>query len=410
MDTLIGWDIKMDGKNDIHKHLYELIVNACYQIRRILKIDDSSYGVYVSNENSPRKYYIHNVLDEIEKGMFSVDSKTEFLLNSKNDPASIKENDQLSSKILKSKIDELSLWRRKFVEILIDLIGFRKANREAYYKHYNLLYEIFRKNKKFEDLERFWAHEDQILKQEISYLEIDATSLTKKLDYDKCWYVKKNKNREWRFSMSDEKSRFIAIQSHAKKYQKTVLITYWNSFGKHSEGLHPKRIVDDKILTLEDLDHAIRGVLVLALHVISAIKDLLGIHNIEGSLKLVANTVKKNSVPENIFNFMTNPRIKVGDFVETLDGVAQVIKICKSEYGYRRFCVKFLIPSTLNVRPEWYVSYNVKMIAPQKELKKKVLKMLQETSPGIKINYKKINSALRDQVLTLSTFRKIKVI
>lgn len=108
--------------------------------------------------------------------------------------------------------------------------------------------------------------------------------------------------------------------------------------------MHPERITEAKVTTIQDFEQAIRGFLLLGLHVLSAIKDLLRIHNVKGSLKQVANAIKKNPFPISLFTLRTNPSLFVRDFVISPMGPAQIIKKSKSCFGYRTFHVKFLTP------------------------------------------------------------------
>ena len=54
----------MTEKKNEHSHIYELVMQGSYELRRTLGIDDSSYTVSVSNANDSRKYYLYNVLNE----------------------------------------------------------------------------------------------------------------------------------------------------------------------------------------------------------------------------------------------------------------------------------------------------------------------------------------------------------
>lgn len=395
-----------DQKNN-HSSIYELVMQTSHELRRILEIDDCCHPIYVSSKKDPRKYYLHNVLNEVEKSTFSVMSANELLVASRNEFPAREEDERLSSKILQYRIDELSLWRRKLVEILVDLIGFRKANSLNYYQHYNCLYERELYKNKSKDQETFWGCNNQALKQQIQKIEKEAEQLSQKLDVNKCWYSKGASPIQK--NLTSTKDRFIQILPQAKKFQKAILISYYNSFGKQSELMHPNRITNERLNTLNDFDHAIRAISVLALHVISGIKDLLHMHNAKGSLKLIANVIKNHALSIHLLNLRTSPKISAGDFIITAEGPFHIIKVTKrSKHKYKKIHVELLIPSGSNIITDEYTPEDVQMFILKKEMRQKVLEILQKSSPEIKVSHQKINKAIRCQVLELWTLIQTK--
>lgn len=185
----------------------------------------------------------------------------------------------------------------------------------------------------------------------------------------------------------------------ASKHHKALLLSYRNAFGKSSELLHPERITETKDTTVEDFEQAIGGVTLLGFHVLSAIKDLLRIHNVKGSLKQVANAIKKNQFPINLFTLRTNPLLFVKDFVLSPMGPAQIIKKSRSRFGYRTFHVKFLINQKGVSSTEEFLAEEIRLLAPYKTLKQNILKILLEANPSIKIDNRKFNKAMKNQVL-----------
>jgi hypothetical protein len=396
----------MTEDKNIHTQLHELVINASYQIRKILGIDDLSHTVSVSSSNDPKKYYLLNALNEVDKSAISLKFACEFLDANKNQPPPIDGDTQFNSKILQSKIDELSVWHRKLVEILIDLIGFRSANSLDYYIHYNMLHKISRKEKEVKDRKEFWGCNNRTLEKEIQDLQLEADQLARQLNPLKCWYTKNNKNN---IVLNDERSRFKTILKNAKNFEKALLLSYRNSFGQPSELLHPKRILDEKDITLEDFTQAIRGVGILGLHVISGIKDLLQIHNVNGSLKKIANAVKKNSFPIFLLELRTKSKMVVNDFVITPCGPAQITKVSKNDYGYKTFHVKFLLAQASKIQVEEYIPEEISLLAPYKIVKKNVLKILNEANPNLHVSGQRINRALKKQIIELWSLNKSKI-
>lgn len=393
----------MTEKKNEHSHIYELVMQGSYELRRTLGIDDSSYTVNVSNASDSRKYYLHNVLNEVDKAVFSVMFANSFLMDNVGAPPLAENDKQLNSKILQTKIDELSMWRRKLVEILVDLIGFSKANNQNYYSHYNNLYLLYEIQKEINDQSDFYSCKNQIIAAQLQELKNIASQLSASLLSEKCWYAQiDKKTNHIKFTLEKAEGRFKKILPKAKKYQKPILFTYRNSFGKPSELLHPKRIVEEKLKLLLDLEQSIRAISILGLHVISAIKDLLRIHNTKGPLKQIANVIKKNTFPISSFDKRTKPKIVKGDFVITRDGPAQIMKVSTNEkYGYKKFHVRYLIQSPQISIVDEFIPDEIQFLGAQKMIKKEVLRILKEANPNLKPSGRHVNTAIKKQVIEL---------
>lgn len=389
----------MEHNEATHEKMYELLMHAASQLRKKLAIDDLSYRVKLSPTTDSKKYFLHNVLNEFDKAVFGLMFACGFLADNRNAAQPQEIDKPMSSKIFQTKIDELTLWRRKLVEVLADLIGFKKANVPSYYHHYNLLHELNKKKKDAKDRRTFWGCTNKAAAREIKAIEDEAQQITINLDPQKCWYAEKNKAGQVQQKLNNESSRFESIFSIASKHHKALLLSYRNAFGKPSELLHPERITEAKDTTIQDFEQAIRGLLLLGLHVLSAIKDLLRIHNVKGSLKQVANAIKKNSFPISLFTLRTNPSLFVRDFVISPMGPAQIIKKSKSRFGYRTFHVKFLVAQKGVSLTEEFLAEEIRLLAPYKTLKQQVLRILLDADSSTKTNNRKINSALKKQVL-----------
>jgi hypothetical protein len=153
---------------------------------------------------------------------------------------------------------------------------------------------------------------------------------------------------------------------------------------------------------LSDFEQSIRGLAILIFYVISAMNDLVRTHNVKGALKQIADSIKKNALSIQLFGLRTNPQISVGDYVITPGGPAQVVRAAKNKkYGYKTFTVEHLMSSESSIKIEEYIPEEVQLLGRKKELKKKVLQILQGARPGIKVSSQKINKALRNQALQL---------
>lgn len=378
-------------RSDIDILICEELINAIYQLRIILKIDDSNANFNINEiKHDFRKYYIHLVLVEVEKALLSILSNESFLTGDVEG----EENDKyIQSKILESKIDEFSLWRRKFIEIFIDLIGFKKANEPIYYQHYILIHELARKNKQKEDRKHFWGCNSDFLNREIKDLKAQIDEISKSNNFNsKQWYIQNEKAYKGNITSI----RFKKIFPNIKKHQKPFLLSYQNPFGKLSGFVHPKKQYNGE-KSIKDYKCNLAGINVLAMYIIVEIKDLLRIRNVKDPLRSLARRVKNNKFPSKIFKLRTNPSYKKGEFVKTPEGPAKIVKIVKKKDYYKTFHVKYLGQSIEAC--EEYVGDEIQLLANNEQIKKirkKVLDILKENNT--KASYFKISKAIEDMV------------
>lgn len=383
-------------KEESIESLYALILHASYALRRILGIDNSFSPI--PNPENPRTYYLHNVFNEVVKCIFSIMSVKELLAKESHSEESDK---QLNSDIFQAKIDEMQEWRRKFVEILIDLIGFRKAKKSIYYEHYNCLYELAKKRKENRNREVFWGCKNQKLQQQIQNLEKEASNISNKLNKNQCWYIRTSKSKDITDKLNEIADRFKKIIPHAKKYEKIFLISYYKSFGEPSEALHPKRIIDEKLKGPGDFEGSVIYNLTLALHIISIITDILQLYNCqEDSINKISRVIKSNTFSIKLVKLMTNPKISVGDFVITPEGPGIVTRKIKSQYSYRTFHVKHLLPDSSGIKIEQYIPEEVRLFQPKNEIRKRVIKILNQFGkPNMKFTPQKINKKIEESII-----------
>lgn len=389
-----------------HQAFYDIPLRGGNLLRSKLKIDDNSYHfMWGPNTSAPRDYYLYSVFNETDKAGISMMMHSEFVRESKatHDPKKHEDNQRLSDNILQSKIDELTIWQRKMTEILIDLGGFRQANTEDYFRHFIVVHELSDKRKAQKDFRTFYNCKNKNLDDQIIELEQKAAQLATKLDPKKCWYVKPNNQGHITTGLMGFEGRFKSVFQKMKDVEKAVLRTYGTSFGRQSDMLHPSTISKGKHkpLNLDDVDLHIVRIGILSLHVISAAKDLLRIHNVKGFLKTVADLAKKNEYPVTLFKKQTSPKIEVGDFVIAYSDLAEVTNVIKSDYGYKSFKVKYLEkPPMPNIPEDTFTAEYVHLLYRKKDLDEAMRKTIKQIEPERKrISVKRLEDALRGGVI-----------
>ncbi len=382
----------------------EMLIKGGSQLRKKLKIGEDSFSfVYGPNTGNPKNYYLMGALNDVEKAAMAVMYEADFVVESKVKLGS-KPTDatgfRIANNSLQVKIDALSLSERKMTETLVDLIGFRRANSQDYYRHYVVLHELDAKKKILNDMYEFSGIKNKNLSHQISELEQQADLLAAKLDPQRCWYAKKKKGK-LTCNISTFNNRFKDVFSHMKEYEKAALISYGASFGRQSGLLHSGKPVDREELTLDNLGAHIGRVSILATHVLNAAKDLGRIHNVTGVLKTIADSIKKNDYPITLYRQRTRPDIAEGDFVVTVWGnLAQVKKVMTSKHGHKAFRIKYLDKLPMPGIPiDDYPAENLRLLYARKPLIEKMKAVILKATPKLKPSTRQLNRSMEDSVV-----------
>lgn len=390
-----------------HRTFYDIPIRGSAQLRKKLKMDDIGFRrIWGPNTGAPRDYYLYGVLNEVEKAGASMMQHADFIRESRaaHDPKKLGHVDQrLADNILQAHIDELAIWERKMTEMLIDLVGFRRANKEGCYRHYITLHELIDKRRIQTDFVKFHNCYSQNLADQITELEQKCDQLAVKLEPMKCWYAKVEKGKIKR-QLGSFEGAFAAVFTQMKDVQKVAVRTYGSSFGMQSASMHPQKSGNPDGLTLEDIERHIYQLGILSLHVVAAAKDLTHIHNVKGFLKTIADLAKKNEYPVEQYKKITRPSIEVGDFVVAYGDLGQVTKVKKSIYGYRTFRVKYLEqPPMPNIPEDEFPAAYVSLLYKRKPMVDKVKQEIMKETPGEKPSTRILNGFLAEGVVKLWT-------
>ena len=338
-----------------HEAFLDIPIKGAGQLRKKVRWDYNSYHfMYAPSANDAKGYYLFGVLNEVEKAGISMMQVLEFIVDSR--PTDIPENlddeqQRIADNVLQSRIDEVVLWQRKMTEIMIDLVGFRGTNSQAYYRHYLTLQELASIRRTQADIKEYYGAVNQNYAHQEQDLIQRADQLAQNLDPAKCWYaIVKNGRITHRLKSFEDK--FKTVFPKMKIAQRAVLRTHFVSFGSQSKSLHPGSSAGSRNLKLDDVDSHLHRVGLLTLHVVVAAKDLMHIHNTKGFLKMCADLVKKNEYPTELHAKKTRPDIEVGDFVVAGGDLGQVKKVIKSKHGYKSFRIKYLETPPIPTIPE----------------------------------------------------------
>lgn len=325
----------------------DFFVNACIKgaddLRKILNVGEEIYYTHPGYSGNSKNYYIYLVLNELEKAGTALIRIHEFISEGKSDES------RLSRNILEAQLDETYLWLRKLTEILTELILFKEANSQDYYRHYILVGELKDLNNTVKNAKNAYGCNIQNYIGQITDIKREINKLeTSSVDLQKCWYLKSSKG----IRVAGGKAEF---ENYAKKLDVALMganadqrialrMSYNEGFGSYSGSLHFNMDSRNRTrLSLENIRVNCLGIGLLVLNILIECRRILKDRRHNGYVAKLNAKFKNNDYPKNLIKRQTHPNIRVGDFVNAQGELAEVIKVKKGKYGYRSFRLKFLI-------------------------------------------------------------------
>lgn len=367
--------------------------------------NDSYHATHPAHASDAKGYYLYGVLNEVEKAGLSAMQAFEFVRDSKaQGVGSVEDEDgqRIADNILQSRIDELALWQRKLTELIVEIQGFSRANKEDYYKHYLAVHELKSLRRTQGDLKEFYGVENKnyALQEQDLTNKIDA--LAPKLDPAKCWYVELGKTGKITKRLEGNfEARFQRNFKIMRPELRATLRTLHLSFGTQSKSVHVTTSASGHMLDLDSIDAHAGRVINLSLHVIVMIKDLMYIQNTKGWLKTCADLVKKNEYPVKLHAQRTRPDIEVGDFVVVAGSLAQVIKSkISKDYRYKAFTVRYLKgPQMANIAEDEFPADMVRLLYKRGPLLAQTVTAIKNLDPKSDPSSRKISRMLKEGVI-----------
>ncbi len=295
-----------------------------------------------------KKYYIYSVLGELEKSCFNA-FRIEQLVEENSDERSWSEKHgtkkRMKDNLVQSIIDEIVLWHRKQTEVMIDLIGFRNANEQKYYRHYLLLHNLTDLRRQQKDIKEFYDAPNYNYEQQEQILERVLNNLRYKLDPAKCWYAEV-KNGDVKNRLITIEKRFKNIAPRMSPQEQAIMRTFYTSFETQSASMHISGIMQTRKcnLQVQDIDRYLSRLIYVDLNLAVNIGKLVYQRTV-GALKTCSMLLRDtSSTSESLHNTLVSPPIEENDFVIAHDSIAQVIEVIISKYGYKSFKVEFIDP------------------------------------------------------------------
>lgn len=384
----------------------EIPTKGANSIRKYLTMGENGYRYVAATafRDKYRDYYLYGIMDEVEKAGISLMRISEFIIDSKKenkpDTSNNSELQRIERNIYDSIIDELSIWIRKLTEILVEVIGFKYSNEDIYFEHYLLIHDLVRNRRYFDDFKNFYAVENENIKYQINELETRIQTILKQVDPNKCWYAQINsKNGTVKNSLSGFLDRLNLLIPKMTAAQKLTVGGSYQMYSSVSGNIHVTLGHRDNDLSMQDVETHFSQISIIASHIIFVCANILNKKPRKGFLAQINKIVKENKYPAELHKRMTNPNIKIGDFVIAYGDIAEVKRIKKSKFGYKSYRVKYLGKSPLpGINEDEFSGRYINLFQRKNTVTKQVRELIKKDAPDVKINNKALLDSVRKTV------------
>ncbi len=307
-------------------------------------------GTYT--EATAREYFVYRATTEIQKAGLAMSRWADFAATiggaAKDIPKNPVENLRLAS-----FIDEQGLWRRKLVEMLVQLICFSDTNRAPYFYHYLLIADLCRCLFDRQDQRTYFNSESAIIGADAKILldKIAEVERNGQLDIRQCWYLAESKPlgrvqpsqiRPQNISTTIAKQLQRALSKAVETEKFALGYSYRIAVSDPSDDIHFSATASDSKSGEDRFRLGCILVGFLAAAILSRCHSLTGVSPQGVASDFVRLCVQRPMSQISLFFGVA----EAGDFVVVAASsgpfLAQVEEILTIELGYRRYRVRFL--------------------------------------------------------------------
>jgi len=324
---------------EVYNELHKVVLAS-------LKDDDKNNP---SLQNA-RERFVEGILQQTVNALFYLlkDCISDLDTRAKEKPADLFEFYEPANEV------HFSLWKRKFIELLVDTKLFSLTNEHTYYHHYALIHEYQMKLGIKKDEAEFYSSSSKWWDHNLREIETRIIEAEETIDIAKCWYLRNPK--PWKDLAPKEKNSIRMLNSLKGKYTKAhrllsakehliTGLTYYVGYGQTSQDIHtgPYGIESENDKKPTNFDASINVLSMFAMYIFDNTISLLKLDDEQWVRKFRSYVGSKEKQDiERFSNFTINPEIEVGDFVLVKWQLAQVRNIIQSDFGYRSFEITFL--------------------------------------------------------------------
>lgn len=239
-------DVSMSHENDIDHHiLVRGPIAAAMQLQRKLPIDEFGFLSVAGNSHADaRAYYLYAAMDEIARAAIALARlPPEVHASRVSEPgkANAAGYDHSARLTLESIRDELQLWARKCIEVIVDLVLFSTTNEQEMYRLYILSRQLELCLSSDLDRARYYLGAGGDGGSFISLVRAQISAAEQQIDRSKAWFLNKTdlnttKRPNFMESFSGKFARCMEVADDTVKY--LVSPSYRTAYSLPSSAVH----------------------------------------------------------------------------------------------------------------------------------------------------------------------------
>lgn len=171
------------------------------------------------------------MLDEIEQLGIVLSDNKDFFDNIPESTPSDEHGRRITRNVLLTVERGQSLYTRRLIEILSELINFSQINTNPYFDHYLLYKELDQYKKRSSDFKTYFEIANSNTQEAIDHLKFSIAHAEKSIQLDKCWYLKKTKEGSPKLggeaALQSFQSVFNQALSRASRAERVVMGSYY---------------------------------------------------------------------------------------------------------------------------------------------------------------------------------------
>ncbi|MFC1481073.1 hypothetical protein ACFL6E_02375 [Candidatus Neomarinimicrobiota bacterium] len=351
--------------------LLDMMIKGAKDSQTRLSVDANQIlQIHGSNSPNAKDYFLYSALDEVVRAGLSIHNWIHSL-KAGND---FQKHEGIQPYLTNSSIAmELSLWQRKLVEILINMICFSETNEEKYYRHFITVSEFIQVVFGQTDLIDFFSCPSENNFELIRFFKNTLTGLE---DSDATlknnWYrtnspVPEDAIRDRARLMNSIRSRLKHALDYATPAEKFFLGFSYGFYSETSSHIHFTLSPLSLNSETADVSAGVDRCLNIGLQIIRRCQQLSELEPSQIITRILGR-LDSATYPERVRR-MISGRAEVGDFVSVSGYLGEIIEIRQSDFGYDSYRVAYLDERPMKtIEIDWHVPYDIRLLFQKKKL------------------------------------------
>jgi hypothetical protein len=364
------------------KFFTQVALAGSQELRSHLPLNETHYlRLTLEAQADARTYFMYSVLDSVYQAGVAMMRWEDLVPDDQNEAT---KGGAIEERLINEALaNEGAMWTRRLIEALTTLICFSATNEEAYYRHWLFLDQLESFNYKRKDQKDYFACESKSLSNWIDKTTAKVREIEQAIDFNRAWYLKAKRA----LPTTPPPSLLhgfagilrIAIPL-ASPREKVALGMSYQHFSRVSGDIH--FTVGEK--WYERTESGLAGHFshcsILVQAILMRVIELASLKP-TGLCAQMIRVYGNNHVLDEGSRHMTGGRAKVGDFAVVGQGLARVLRVNTSAYGYESYTVRFLAdPPALDVVEDDVLPFRFRRLFAAEKIKQSVIELLQQHS------------------------------